>query len=299
MRPFRFAVQALPRGTRAEWQDLARKAEALGYSTLQTADHFGIVDPFSPLVSAADVTSTLRLGPLVINNALHHPGLLARQAAAVDLLTDGRLELGLGTGWAQAEHDALGIPLPPPRERVDLFEQALDVIVDLLEGRSASARGAYTITDATLGVASVQKPRPPLLIGAFRPRMLAIAARRAEIVQLTGLALDGSGGVTIGDASWATAVAQAKRVRDLAGDRDPELSVLVQRVAVDDADDAIERTCERLGLPREVVVESPYFGYGSIDALCEKYARLRDEAGITYVTIREIDEFAPVVARLV
>ena len=136
MRPFRFALQALPRGTRAEWQDLARKTEALGYSALQTADHFGIVDPFSPLVSAADVTTTLRLGPLVINNALHHPGLLARQAAAVDLLTDGRLELGLGTGWAQAEHDALGIPLPSPRRRVDLFEQALDVIVDLLEGRT-------------------------------------------------------------------------------------------------------------------------------------------------------------------
>ena len=76
VRPFRFALQALPRGTRAEWQDLARKTEALGYSTLQTADHFGIVDPFSPLVSAADVTTTLRLGPLVINNALHHPGLL-------------------------------------------------------------------------------------------------------------------------------------------------------------------------------------------------------------------------------
>ena len=87
-------------------------------------------------------------------------------------------------------------------------------------------------------------------------------------------------------------------MRELAGDRDPELSVLVQRVAVDDAEDAIDRTCERLDLPREVVVDSPYFGYGSVDALCEKYERLRDEAGITYVTIREIDVFAPVVARL-
>ena len=102
-------------------------------------------------------------------------------------------------------------------QRVDLFEQALDVIVDLLEGRTVSANDLYTITDATLGVTTVQIPRPPILIGAFRPRMLAIAARRAEIVQLTGLALDGEGGVTIGDASWDTAVAEASRVRELAG----------------------------------------------------------------------------------
>jgi len=298
MKPLRFALQSIPRGSRADWQDVARKAEALGFSTLQTADHFGIVDPFTPLVSAADVTTTLKLGPLVMNNALHHPALLARQAATVDLLTDGRLELGLGTGWAQAEHDALGIPLPPPGERVDLFAEALDLIVDLLEGRAASTNGVYTVTEATLGVTSVQQPRPPILIGAFRPRMLAIAARRAEIVQLTGLPLDGEGGVTIGDASWATAVAQATRVREVAGDRDPELSLLVQRVAVDDAEDAIEATCARSGLSREVVVESPYFGFGSVDSLCEKYARLREEAGISYVTVRELDAFAPVVARL-
>ncbi len=146
----------------------SRKAESLGYSALQTADHFGMADPFLPLVSAADVTTTLRVGPLVINNALHNPGLLARQAATVDMLTDGRLELGLGAGYAQAEHDILGIPLPEPRERIDRLEEALRVIVDLLEGRASSV------------VACVQKPRPPILIGGFRPRILrlASAARR-------------------------------------------------------------------------------------------------------------------------
>ena len=90
---------------------------------MQTADHFGIADPFLPLVSAADATTTLRVGPLVVNSAFHNPGLLARQAATVDLLTDGRLELGLGAGYAQSEHDSVGIPLPPPRERVDQFDE--------------------------------------------------------------------------------------------------------------------------------------------------------------------------------
>lgn len=298
MRSLRFALQALPRGTRAEWQDLARKTEALGYSTLHTADHFGVVDPFTPLVSAAEVTTTLRVGPLVMNNALHHPALLARQAATVDVLTDGRLELGLGTGWAQPEHDALGIPLPPPGERVDRFDEALGVIIDLLEGRPARSNGAYEVSTDSLGVSCVQQPRPPILVGAFRPRMLAIAARRADIVQLTGLALDGEGGIMFGDASWEGAAAQAGHVRALAGDRDPELSVLVQRVAVDDAAEALSATAERLGLATDVIETSPYFAYGSIDDLCDKVTRLRDEMGITYLTVREVDAFAPVVARL-
>ena len=244
------------------------------------------------------MTATLRVGPLVINNALHHPALLARQAATVDFLTDGRLELGLGTGWAQAEHDALGIALPPPPERVDRFEEALTVITDLLEGRGAHTDGAYAIDAAQLGVPSVQKPRPPILIGGFRPRMLSIAARRAEIVQLTGLALDGSGGIMFGDPSWPGAVEQAATVRRLAADRDPELSVLVQRVVVDDVEEAISSTAGRLGIAPRIVADSPYFLYGSVDALCEKLTRLRDEAGITYVTVREVDAFAPVVSRL-
>ena len=203
MKPFRFALQALPRGTRGEWQDVARKAEALGYSTLQTADHVGVVDPFTPLVSAAAATSTLRVGPLVVNNALHHPVLLARQAATVDLLTDGRLELGLGVGWAQAEHDATGIPLPSPVERVSRFEEALGILIPLLEGRPARSSGTYEVAVDDLGVRCVQQPRPPILIGGFRKRMLAIAAKYADIVQLTGLALDGAGGIRFGDPSFS------------------------------------------------------------------------------------------------
>ncbi len=232
-------------------------------------------------MSAADVTTTLRVGPLVINSALHNPGLLARQAATVDLLTDGRLELGLGAGYAQSEHDAVGIPLPPPRERVDRFDDGLGVLIDLLEGEGG------------LGVTCAQKPRPPILIGGFRPRMLSIAARRAEIVQLTGLALDGAGWIKFGDPTWEGTVAQAHNVREIAGERDVELSVLMQVVAVDNAADAIAATSERLGLAPDVVEESPYFGYGSIDALCDKLTRLRDEAGVSYVTVREIDAFAP------
>ena len=297
MKPFRFALQALPRGTRAEWQDVARRAEALGYATLQTADHLGIADPFTPLVSAAEATSTLRVGPLVINNALHHPVLLARQAATVDLLTEGRLELGLGVGWAQAEHDASGIPLPPPAERVSRFEEALAILLPLLEGQPARSSGTYSVAVDDLGVRCVQQPRPPILIGGFRKRMLAIAARHADIAQLTGLALDGAGGIRFGDPSRAGVVTQARSVRETARARDVELSVLVQHVAID-SPTAVATAAERTGLPEHAIADSPFFGYGSVESLCERLEGLREEAGISNFTVREMDAFAPVVARL-
>ena len=217
VKPFRFALQAVPRGSRSEWQDLARKAEALGYSTLQVPDHLGIVDPFSPLVSAADVTTTLRVGQLVINNALHHPVLLARQAATVDMLTDGRLELGLGTGWAQAEHDASGIPCRR-RPCGSIGSRRRSGSSSPCSRPEQPARRARTGSRSTTSVwRASRSPRPPILIGGFRPRVLAIAARHAEIVQLTGLTLDGHGGVKFGDASRATAVAQARQVTVAAG----------------------------------------------------------------------------------
>jgi hypothetical protein len=127
---------------------------------------------------------------------------------------------------------------------------------------------------------------------------LAVAARHAEIVQLTGLELDGKGGVRFGDASRATAVAQARHVSATAGDRDPELSVFVQRVDVDDPRAAIEATSERIGLAPEVVEHSPYFGYASVAELVDRLISMREESGLSYYTVHEVDEFSPVVARL-
>ena len=123
-------------------------------------------------------------------------------------------------------------------------------------------------------------------------------ARRAEIVQLTGLTLDGHGGVRFGDASRATAVAQARQVTVAARGRDPELSVLVQRVNVDDPKAAIAATSDLIGVAPDVVEESPYFGYASIDELTDRLIALREEAGLSYYTVHELEAFSPVVARL-
>jgi alkanesulfonate monooxygenase SsuD/methylene tetrahydromethanopterin reductase-like flavin-dependent oxidoreductase (luciferase family) len=188
--------------------------------------------------------------------------------------------------------------LPPPPVRVDRFEEALGIIISLLETGAARSEGAYRVAVDDLGVSCVQSPRPPILIGGFRPRVLAIAARRAEIVQLTGLTLDGQGGVRFGDASRATAVAQARRVTVAAGGRDPELSVFVQRVNVDDPKAAIAATRDLIGVAPDVVEESPYFGYASVDELTDRLIALREEAGLSYYTVHELEAFSPVVARL-
>ncbi|HJU16698.1 MAG TPA: LLM class flavin-dependent oxidoreductase [Stellaceae bacterium] len=110
MRPFRFGVNVGPSHSRAEWAEKARKLEELGYDTLTVPDH--LADVFAPipaLVSAAEATTTLRVGTNVLNNDFRHPVLVAREAATVDLLTGGRLQLGLGAGYMKSEYDQAGL----------------------------------------------------------------------------------------------------------------------------------------------------------------------------------------------
>jgi alkanesulfonate monooxygenase SsuD/methylene tetrahydromethanopterin reductase-like flavin-dependent oxidoreductase (luciferase family) len=119
-RPFRFGVTAPDAGSRAEWVAYARKVEALGYSTLVTGEHLsflspGSLGPIAALMAAADATTTLRLASHVFANDFRHPVLLAQEAATIDLLSDGRLELGLGAGWLRSDYDVAGVPFAPPR----------------------------------------------------------------------------------------------------------------------------------------------------------------------------------------
>ena len=110
MNPFRFGVNVWNATSRAEWVEKARKLEDLGYSTLVVPDHLAdLLAPMSALVSAAEATTRLRVGTNVLNNDLRHPVLVAREAATIDLLTEGRLELGLGAGHMQSEYEQAGL----------------------------------------------------------------------------------------------------------------------------------------------------------------------------------------------
>lgn len=299
--PFRFSYQSLRVTSRAEWQELARTVEGLGFSTLHSADHVGAPDPWLPLLSAAEATTSLRVGPLVMNLALHHPALLARSAATLDLVTGGRLELGLGTGWAQPEHDATGIPLGSPAERVDRFEAALQVALSLLTTGSSSSVGPVVADIAALGVTPVQRPHPPVLVGAHGRRMIRLAARHAQVVQLTGLVPTELGGIAPGGFARADIAQRVAWLRADAGNRwdELELSALVQVTTVtDDPGPVLAEVASSVGLPPEIVDESPFVLVGPVGRIVDKLERLRDELGISYVTVRALHDFAPVIEAL-
>jgi probable F420-dependent oxidoreductase len=238
-KPFRFGVVVRRAGSRAEWVDKARKLEDLGYSVLTVPDH--LVDIFAPmpaLVCAAEATKSLRVGTTVLNNDFRHPVLMAREAATVDLLTDGRLELGLGAGHMKFEYDQAGLRFDSGGTRVERLAEAVAIVKDLLKGEQVSFAGRhYRVTDHKIYPLPAQRPHPPILIGGSVPRLLSLAAKEADIVGLTGIMFR-RGGAEPDVSDWKAAVVdeRVQLVREAAGDRFNrlELNVLVQRVIVTD-----------------------------------------------------------------
>src|ERR1700681_4062675 len=144
MKPFRFGVHVWHAGSRAEWVEKARKVEGLGYATFTVPDHLtDLIAPMPALVSAAEATKTLRVGTNVLNNDLRHPVLVAREAATVDLLSDGRFQLGLGAGSIQSEYDEAGLRFDPGGTRVERLAEAVTVIKGLLEGNAVTFAGRH------------------------------------------------------------------------------------------------------------------------------------------------------------
>ena len=169
----------------ALWQDIER----LGFDSAWLPDH--LMPPFNPqgpifeawtlLAALAAGTERLRLGVLVSCNTFRHPPLVAKQATTLDHISGGRLELGLGAGWFAPEHAMFGIALPPPPELVARFREAVEVIDLLLRQDATTYAGTYyRVANAPCRPAPVQRPRPPLTLGAHGPRMLGIAAQYAD-----------------------------------------------------------------------------------------------------------------------
>jgi probable F420-dependent oxidoreductase len=300
-RPFRFAVQG---GSLSDHDALvaeARQVEALGYDELFSYDHIGSIDPFVPLVVAAEATSTLRVGPLVLNNEFDHPALLARTAATVDRLSGARLVLGLGTGYMQSEHDAIGLILREPASRVTRFEESVVALRSLLDTGVAQINGTHhQLTVENLGIQPAQE-HVPFLIGGHGKRVVGIAARHADIFQFTGLT-HGEGGRPAPGGFAIDAVRQRSRwLADAAGDRlgEIELSALVQLVHIGaGADEKIEATAQRFAIDRALIDGTPFLLLGSVAEVVDKLERLRSDVGISHFVIRDAEAFAPLVAAL-
>jgi len=301
VKPFRFALQGRNFAERDAVIAMARQAEALGYEELYSADHIGAADPFAPLIVAAEATTHLRVGPLVLNNEFHQPALLARTAATVDRLTGGRLVLGIGTGYAQEEHDAIGMQLREPSARVDRFEESVIAIGALLDTGAVHLEGTHHQLDVDdLGVRPAQD-HVPLLVGGYGRRVVGIAGRHADIFQFTGLTHGEGGQLSPGGFAIEQVRERANWLAASAGDRidDIECSTLVQVTYVGaDAAAEVGKTAERFGVSADLIEETPFLLIGSLEEVVDKLERLREDVGISHVVVRDAEGFAPVVAAL-
>jgi probable F420-dependent oxidoreductase len=307
-RPFRFGVQATGAASASAWRDLARRAEASGYDTLTMPDHFtDQLAPVPALMAAADATTDLRIGALVWDNDYKHPVVLGKELATMDLLSDGRLEIGIGAGWMRSDYEAAGIAYDPAGVRIDRFVEGLAVLDGVLSGEPFSFRGThYTVTDYRGRPLPVQRPRPPLLIGGGGARVLGLAARHADIVGINGTMHAGHVGPEAFASMTAAAVDDkvlvARRAAEAAGRLDAiEWNVRAFFVQVtDDRRRAAEALGSALGLGAEELLATPFALLGTPGQIVEDLLERRERWGFSYVIVggNDVEPLAPVVAEL-
>jgi probable F420-dependent oxidoreductase len=309
VKPCRFGVHVIGPSGRDEWESTARQAESSGFAVMTVPDHLidGCMSPFAALGIAGEATSTLRLGTLVLNCGLRHPALVAREALALDVLSGGRVELGLGAGSAMSapEHASSGVAFDRAPVRIARLAETVAVLDGLLRGESVTFEGTHhRLEDHHAWPPPVQAPRPPLLVGGSGRRVLATAAARADIVSLSaGITVSSDGGKPTISRFGASAVdEQIGIVRAISRSRDVELHALVQRVIVtDDRQAAAERVVEHISaVTVDDVLGSPYLWIGTVDEICEQVLAARDRWGISYFSVFSdaLEAAAPIVARL-
>ncbi|MFI9045763.1 LLM class F420-dependent oxidoreductase [Streptomyces sp. NPDC053427] len=291
-RPFRFGINMLALEGGSSWRRKSRHAEELGYDVLLVPDHLGAPAPFPALIAAAEATERPRVGTFVLNVGFWNPTLLAREVASADVLTDGRLELGLGTGYVRAEHDKAGLPWGSPGQRVAHLSRTIEELERLLGDPEQVPRPA-------------QRPRPPLLIGGNGPRMLRLTARHAEIAAFTGGRQ--SPGKPEGVLELLPAeelAASVARYQEYAAERpEPaELNILVQQVLPTDDRRAVAReiAARGIGLDEDQVLEAPTLLIGTSAQMAEQLRERRERFGFSYITVLDpfLEAFAPVMEEL-
>lgn len=305
VRPFRFGVTQSRATSGKDWRESARRIEALGYSTLTVADHFPERLAIVPaLMAAADATERLKVASWVFCNDFRHPAVLYKEAATIDLLSEGRLELGIGAGWLKDEYDAAGIPFDPPGVRVSRMFEAVRILKGLAGDGPFDFDGEhYTIRGMEGAPKPVQQPLPPLAIGGGGKRVLSFAAREADIVSVVAKALP-QGGLDGQNLTLDATRQKVAWIRDAAGDRDPELNILVYTFEVTDDREAVARRyAETLELSPAEVLASPHVLIGTAEQMADDLRRRREDLGISYIVlntnVREhTEQLAPVIAAL-
>jgi probable F420-dependent oxidoreductase len=311
MRAFRFSYNVFGLGSRDDFVDSCRRAERLGYDTVFAADHLGVAAPFPVLVAAAAATERLRVGTLVLNAPFWNPALLAREIATADILTGGRLEVGLGAGHMKWEFDGAGIAWEPFGARAETLRATIErlrgLFADAGYEQQAGLREAFGVP--------VLRPAqrvgfggfgPPLIVGGTGDRILRIAAAEADIVSVAGaFQIRGRPPGTMRVGTAAEVEERVRFARRCAGERADRIEwhALIQAVEVtDDRPAAAARLAEQYGglMSPSEILEAPFVLIGTIDEIAAQLLRSRDRYGFTYVTVHGpyMEAFAPVVERV-
>jgi len=308
VRPFRFGVQLSAPADGRSWVETAKRMEDLGYAVATMPDHFtDQLAPMPALQALLDATTTLRAGALVFDNDYKHPLVLAKELATMDVLSEGRVEIGLGAGWMVSDYEQAGMPYDPPGVRVDRFEEGLAVIKGAMGDGPFSFDGThYTIRDYDGRPKPVQAPGPPILIGGGGRRVLSIAAREADIVGVNGTLDSGVIGpeaiATMTEPAVADKVAVVAEAAAGAGRLDAiEMNIRTFFVSVTESREGqLGAIAGMIGVEEAMVEASPFALIGNESQIVETLLARRARFGFSYVIVGSevIDAFAPVVARL-
>ncbi len=311
-KPFRFGVVAEQFTTAGAWRELVQQTEAWGYDTLLIRDHF-VDEPFghqfapiAALATAAALTTTLRLGTLVIDNDYRHPAVLAKEVATLDALSGGRFELGIGAGWLAEEYERAGIAFDSAGTRISRLAEALPILRGLIAGNDVSYDGRYYSLDTLPSFpAAIQQP-VPILIGGGSPRILRLAGAMADIVGILTTSVATGVAVNLPEGRRTAAVQErVSWIREGAGDRfdSIELSLIPTVIVTDDPDAAIDQYIAAQGwqdIDLAAVRDMPSVLIGSLDYVTGRLQEIRDELGFSYFIVpdRLMTTFAPVVEML-
>jgi len=304
-RGFRFGVQVSKETSAKGWAELARRTEAAGYEVLTMPDHFtDQLAPIPALMAAASATTTLRVGALVFDNDYKHPVVLAKELATIDLLSEGRLEIGLGAGWMISDYEEAGMPYDSPKVRIDRFIEGVAVIRGAMAVGPFSFSGDhYTITNYN-GQPKPMQARPPLLIGGGGKRVLSYAAREADIIGINGTMTAGVVGPealstmtaeSVDEKVAIVAAAGAHRINDI------EMNIRTFFVKVtNDRAATVDGISSMFGVSKDMIDASPFALIGSVEECIEQLLERRERWGFSYTIVgaENIDECAPIVAAL-
>ncbi len=305
-RPFRFGFSLDGLDEPREIARRVRRAEDIGYSSVVMTDHFD--DRHGPLVALTAIalaTTSLRVGTLVLANDYRHPAVLAKELASLDQVSDGRLEIGIGAGWMASDYEQAGIGFDRPGVRIERLDEAISVLEGCFSDGPFDLEGShYTIRGLDSRPKPAQKPRPPLLVAGGGHRMLALAARRADIVGINPSLHSGA----IDEHAGPTATAEATDsklavVRDAAGDRFDALELQTRvhlAVITDDAPALASAAAPAFGITAEQALASPHALVGTVDECVAAIEGWRARWGISYISLMgsSAEAMAPVVERL-